>query len=123
MRTFLFYEKKGNMNKIMEEMISDDAIEDEERFKNMLNEALEKEEVKSYDSYINEDKKKASKRKAKFEKEAEEAEKWRKERKLDDGEESLKLALLQNAERRKNNDFLTMLAEKYENAEDRKSVV
>lgn len=99
---FKIYEKhKGNMNKIMEEMISEDAIADEERFKKTLNEAIEKKELNSYDAFVNEDKKKAAKRKTKYEKEAEEANQLRKEKKLDDTEDSLKAAILQNSEKRK----------------------
>lgn len=110
------YEKhKGNLTKIIEEMISEDSIVDEERFKKILGEAIEKKEIESFEAFVNEDKKKAAKRKAKYEKEAEEAEQLKKEKKLDDTEASLKAAILQNAERRKNQteDLLSRLEEKF----------
>jgi len=117
---FRIYKKhKGNLSLIMQEMISEDAIEDEERFKEMLKEGINKNEIESYDLFANEDKKKAAKRKARYEKEASEAEQLKKEilakmpkTKLDDSEESLMLAIRQNSQRRQH-DLLESLAEKY----------
>ncbi len=85
----------------MEYMFSEEALTDEERFKEMLNEGIRTKELKAYDKFTQEDSKKASKRRAKLEKEAKEVEHIRKEKKLDGSEDSLRQALLQNAEKRK----------------------
>lgn len=117
---FRIYEKhKGDFNLIVQYMISEDMLEDEERFKIMLNEAISKGEIESYELFVKEDKKKAAKRKAKFEKEAIEAEQLKNEilakmpkTKLDGSDESLMLAIRQNSQRR-HNDMLESLTEKY----------
>jgi hypothetical protein len=101
---------------MMEYMFSEEALTDEERFKEMLNEGIRTKELKAYDKFTQEDSKKASKRRAKLEKEAKEVEHIRKEKKLDGSEDSLRQALLQNAEKRKqmSDNFLDNLAKKYE---------
>lgn len=100
----------------MEYMLSEEALTDEERFKEMLNEGIRTKELEAYDKFTQEDSKKASKRRAKLEKEAKEVEHFRKEKKLDGSEDSLRQALLQNAEKRKqmSENFLDNLAKKYE---------
>ena len=92
-----FYEKhKGDMDLINQEMFSEDPVEDEPRFKQILFDAIEQGDIKKYDKFVNESKKKANKRKANQEKEAKEAEMMRKELGIDEiaSEDSLRMAIL-----------------------------
>ncbi|CAF0850434.1 unnamed protein product [Brachionus calyciflorus] len=108
-----FFEKyQGDMDLILQEMFSSDSLEDEPRFKEIINEAIKKGDAEEYEKFINDNKKKATKRKAKFEKEAEEAEKVRKEMGIDESQDSLRKAILARREKESNN-FLDHLADKY----------
>lgn len=108
-----FYKKHaGDMDLILEEMFSQDSLEDEPRFKQIISDSIKNGEVDAYDKFTKESKKKASKRKAKFEKEAEEAEKMRKEMGIDESQDSLRKAILARREKESNN-FLDHLTEKY----------
>ncbi len=80
-----FYEKhKGDMDLIMQEVFSEDnSIETEGRFRKIILDAIQKGEAKSYEKFVHEDKKKAAKRKAVNDKEAQEAKELRKQLKLD----------------------------------------
>lgn len=108
-----FYEKhQGDFDLIVQVMFSKDALEDEPRFKEIISEAIKKGEVVEYEKFTKESKKKATKRKAKFEKEAEEAEKVRKEMGMDESQDGLRNAIL--ARRQKESaSFLDHLTEKY----------
>jgi len=111
------YEKnEGDMEMIMAEMISDDCVESEPRFKAIINDAIEKGETKKFDNFVNESKKKAAKRKAHYEKEAKEAEEIRKEMGIDESQDSLREMILA---RRKDASasFLDNLAAKYAGTE------
>lgn len=104
---------KGDLDLISETMISSDWNQDEVRFRKMLNELIEKGEIEKHDAFVNENKKKANKRKTKFEAEAKEAKKS-----LNDVAEANKtmddLAASILARRQASNDaFLDNLAKKY----------
>jgi hypothetical protein len=60
------------------------------RFKEIINDAIEKGETKSFDLFVNESLKKAAKRKAHYKKEAKEAEEMRKEMGIDESQDSLR---------------------------------
>ena len=112
------YEKsKGDMNLIMEQMFSEDMLEDEPRFREILQNAIDKGEIGKYDKFVSESKRKASKRKAHYEKEAKEAEELKKQIGLD--EKSLEGAILARMSARKaqSNDFLAELEKKYASKE------
>jgi DnaJ family protein C protein 9 len=80
-----FYEKhRGDMDLIMQEVFSEDnSIETEQRFKKIIMDAIGKGEIKAYDKLVKEDPKKAAKRKAVNDKEADEAKEARKQLRLD----------------------------------------
>jgi len=108
-----FYEKHhGDMDLILQEMFSSDSLEDEPRFKEIINEAIKEGNAAEYEKFTKESQKKASKRKAKFEKEAGEAEKMRKEMGIDESQDSLRKAILGRREK-ESASFLNQLAEKY----------
>ena len=112
------YEKsKGDMNLIMEQMFSENMLEDEPRFREILQNAIDKGEIGKYDKFVSESKRKASKRKANYEKEAKEAEELKKQMGLD--EKSLEGAILARMSARKaqSNDFLAELEKKYASKE------
>lgn len=108
----LYEQHKGDMDLIMEYMFSSDAVADEERFRNILNNAIENEELVKHDLYVNESKRKANKRKADFEKEAVEAAKLKKEMGLDVDQEGLKNMIL-SRRKTENDNFLDKLEKKY----------
>ena len=111
---FRIYEKcKGDMNLIMEEMFSDDVIEDEPRFKVILENAIEEGTIGKYAKFTSESKRKATKRKAHYEKEAKEAEEMKKQMGLDD--KSLETAIMSRMSARKveSDSFLSQLEKKY----------
>lgn len=83
------------------------------RFRDIIQEAIDNKEIKSFKAFVNESKKKTAKRKAHYKKEAEEAEELQKELGLkDEGEDSLRNMILA---RRKDASasFLDNLAAKY----------
>lgn len=109
------YEKCcGDMESIMIEMISDDMTESEDRFRDIIQEAINNKETKSFKAFVNESKKKSAKRKAHYKKEAEEAEELKKELglKIDEGEDSLRNMILARRKDASAN-FLDNLAAKY----------
>lgn len=107
------YEKcNGNMDDIMIEMISDDMVDNEARFKDIITDAIEKNEIKKLKMFVSESKKKAAKRKAKYEKEAEEAEELKKELGIMEGEDSLRNMIL-SRRKHQSTSFLDNLAAKY----------
>lgn len=108
----LYNKHEGNMDLILEEMFSEDLLEDEPRFKKIISEAIEKGEAEQFDKFIKESNKKALKRKTKFEAEAVEAEKVRKEMGIDDSQSSLCKAILARREKESSN-FLDQLTKKY----------
>ena len=115
------YEKcQGDMDLILEEMISEDLMDNEPRFRKILLEAIENKEVPTYELFVNENKKKASKRKAHYAKEAKEAEVLKKEMGIDESQDSLRNAILSRRKDQSNN-FLDNLTKKYEKIEKDKT--
>ncbi len=111
-----YEECKGDFDLILECMYSSDLSEDEPRFRDILNDMIKKGEVKKYDAFVKESKKKANKRKANYEKEAVEAEKLRKDMGIDDSQDALRNTILTRRQAA-NDQFLDKLAEKYSNIE------
>ena len=62
----------------------------QKRFKEIIQDAIDKKETKKLDLFVNESKKKAAKRKAHYEKEAKEAEELKKKIGVDDSQDSLR---------------------------------
>lgn len=117
------YEKcNGDMEDIMIEMISDDMVDNEARFKEIIQDAIDKKETKKLDLFVNESKKKAAKRKAHYEKEAKEAEELKKKIGVDDSQDSLRSMILSRRKDASSN-FLDNLAAKYSNMEKGKTKV
>ena len=115
------YEKcQGDMDLILDEMISEDLMDNEPRFRKILLEAIENNEVPKYELFVNENKKKASKRKAHYAKEAKEAEVLKKEMGIDESQDSLRNAILSRRKDQSNN-FLDNLTKKYEKIEKEKT--
>lgn len=111
---FRIYEKrKGDMDLIMEEMFCVDVLEDESRFKEILQDAIDKGLIGKYDKFVSESKRKAGKRKAYYEKEAKEADEMKKQMGLD--EKSLESAIMARMGARKvqADNFLADLEKKY----------
>ncbi len=111
-----YEEFKGDFDMILEYMYSSDLSEDEPRFRDILNDMIKKGEIKKYDAFVKESKKKANKRKAAYEKEAVEAEKLRKDMGIDESQDALKNTILSRRQAA-NDQFLDKLAEKYSNIE------
>ncbi|KAL8920104.1 MAG: hypothetical protein Q9208_006457 [Pyrenodesmia sp. 3 TL-2023] len=71
----MYTKHKGKMAKVYEEVMLSNPLEDEDRFREVIHEAIEKGEVQAYDSYVKESKKSKDARMRKARKEAEDAEK------------------------------------------------
>ncbi|KAL8756270.1 MAG: hypothetical protein Q9184_004556 [Pyrenodesmia sp. 2 TL-2023] len=71
----MYTKHKGKMGKVYEEVMLSNPLEDEDRFREIIDEAIEKGEVQAYDSYVKESKKSKDARMRKARKEAEDAEK------------------------------------------------
>lgn len=107
------YEKhEGDMGEILDEMFTSDRVADEPRFRKIIDEAIEKDEAKSYKKFSGETKQKAARRKAAYEKEAREAEEEMVKQGMDGSEESLKQIILARQQKR-GDDFLSKLEQKY----------
>jgi DnaJ homolog subfamily C member 9 len=74
---------KGNMDMVYEMVMLSGVLEDDERFRRILDEAIEKGEVEGYKKYTEESEKSKQRRRKKAEKEAEEAREWAEELGLD----------------------------------------
>ncbi|KAI4127201.1 MAG: hypothetical protein LQ338_003320 [Usnochroma carphineum] len=70
-----FTKHRGKWGKVYEEVMLSDPLEDEERFREMVDEAIKKGEVEGYDAHVNESKKSREARMKKARREKEEAEK------------------------------------------------
>ena len=112
------YEKhQGDLNLILEEIFSADLVEDEPRFRAIIQDAIDKQEVQPLKKFVAESKTKAARRKAAYEKEAREAAVEAVKMGIDESEESLKKAIL-GRRKAKNEDFLSKLEKKYANKND-----
>ncbi|KAF2860103.1 DnaJ-domain-containing protein, partial [Piedraia hortae CBS 480.64] len=102
---------KGRMAKIYEDVMLSDMVDDEERFREIIDTAIAAEEVQSFPAYANESTraretrlKNAKRKKAKEEKEAKEE---------GGGMEDLKKLIQSRHRQSDRNDFLSRLEEKY----------
>jgi DnaJ family protein C protein 9 len=100
------------MDLILDEIYSSDLLEDEPRFRSIIEAAIDAKEVESFKKFVKESKAKQSKRKAVYETEAKEAEVERVRLGIDESEESLKNAIL-NRRKEQSDGFLSKLEEKY----------
>ncbi|CAD5111439.1 DgyrCDS747 [Dimorphilus gyrociliatus] len=108
-----YIEHKGNMDEIMNSVMCS-TIDDEDRYRKIIDDLIKTKEVKAFKSYTNESKKKKENRKRKAEEEAAEAEEeLRKIRKGKDDDLS-SLILARNAQRgNMADDFFKNLEAKY----------
>ncbi|KAH0011584.1 DnaJ-domain-containing protein, partial [Aureobasidium melanogenum] len=112
---------KGDMNKIYQQIMVSNPAVDEERFRNIINQAIEKEEVIAHPKFTQESQKSIDRRIAKSNEEAEEAEEHGKKTaskkkanaKGGDSDLSSLAAMIQQRNKARSEDFLDNLAEKY----------
>lgn len=119
---------EGDMDELYERVILSDVLEDDERFRKIIDEAIESEDVPSFIAYTKETKKKRATRVKKARAEAAEAEDYAKELGVHDklfGEKKGKkrkgkgsseddlAALIQKRQKDRSESFLDHLAEKY----------
>jgi DnaJ family protein C protein 9 len=112
----IYASTRGDMNSILEQMFSSDVIEDEPRFREILERAIESKQIEAYDSFVKESKRKATKRKAHYQQEAKEAEELKKEMGIENDDElSLHKAIMSRMGSRKveSDNFLDQLEKKY----------
>ncbi|KAJ6096483.1 hypothetical protein N7486_007229 [Penicillium sp. IBT 16267x] len=120
------YEKyQGDLDKIYESVMLSNVLDDDERFRAIIDQAIADEEVEDYKKYSQEPEKKRQQRKKRAQKEAKEAEKLGKEveenkkkktaaapKSKGSGEDDL-LALITKRQQQKGQGFLAQLEEKY----------
>ncbi|XP_023347103.1 dnaJ homolog subfamily C member 9 [Eurytemora carolleeae] len=88
-----YLEGEGSMDFILDSVLLC-SVEDEDRFREIIDQMIKKKEVKKFKAYSTEDKKAVNARKRAAKKEADEAEQARKEMGLDDTDDSLKSLIL-----------------------------
>ncbi len=71
----MYTKHKGKMSRVYGEVMLSNPLEDDDRFREIIDEAIEKREVQAYDAYVKESKKSKDARMKKAREEAEEAEK------------------------------------------------
>lgn len=129
-----YMEGEGDMQRIYEEVMLSDALEDEERFRRWIDEEIEAGRVEAYPAYVKEGKKEREKRMKAAKREREEAEEYAKElgvheklygngeaangtpkKKGKKGEEDLGglAALIQQRNKERSKDFFADLEAKY----------
>lgn len=112
---------KGDMNKIYQQIMVSNPAVDEDRFRNIINDAIEKEDVIAHPKFTQESQKSIDRRIAKANEEAEEAEEHGKKTaskkkasaKGGDSDLSSLAAMIQQRNKARSEDFLDNLAEKY----------
>ncbi|KAH0284267.1 DnaJ-domain-containing protein [Aureobasidium namibiae CBS 147.97] len=112
---------KGDMNKIYQQIMVSNPAVDEDRFRKIINEAIEKEEVAAHPKFTEETQKSIDRRIAKASEEAEEAEEHGKKTKAKtkpkskggDSDLSSLAAMIQQRNKGRSENFLDNLAEKY----------
>lgn len=111
---------KGDMNKIYQQIMVSNPAVDEDRFRKIINEAIEKEEVDAFTKFTEETQKSIDRRIAKASEEAEEAEEHGKKTKAKakpkskGGDDLSSLAaMIQQRNKGRSENFLDNLAEKY----------
>ncbi|KAK7750755.1 hypothetical protein SLS62_007306 [Diatrype stigma] len=121
-----YEECKGDMNMIYETVMLSNPLEDEERFRKLIDEAIAKKDVTAYKSYTHESKKSRQARLNEARKEAGEAEEYAKElgvhdkmfggkkkKTKKDAEQDLAALIQGNQRKRDQSSFLDDLAAKY----------
>ncbi|XP_002130351.2 dnaJ homolog subfamily C member 9 [Ciona intestinalis] len=110
----IYKECEGDMDVLFEMQICS-SIEDEPRFRKILETAITEGEVPGYDKFVNESKAKRTKRKKFFAKEAKEAEAARKANGLNGDDKSLEQMILKRQKTREKeaDSFFSHLEEKY----------
>lgn len=119
---------EGDMDAIFEEVMLSNPLEDEERFRGMIDEEIAEKRVEGYDAYVKESKAKRKKRVQEAKKEAKEAMEMAKELGVEDrlfgkengkkskkGEEDISglSAIIQQRQKERAGDFLADLEAKY----------
>lgn len=128
-----YEECEGDMDEIYERVILSDVVEDDARFRRIIDEAIEKEDVPPFDAYTKESKKKRAARLKAAKAEATEAEDYAKElgvhdklfgakksKKSKGNSEDDLAALIQKRQQDRSATFLDQLAEKYGAKEPKK---
>lgn len=128
-----YEECEGDMDEIYERVILSDVVEDDARFRHIIDEAIEKEDVPPFDAYTKESKKKRAARLKAAKAEATEAEDYAKElgvhdklfgakksKKSKGNSEDDLAALIQKRQQDRSATFLDQLAEKYGAKEPKK---
>ncbi|KAI9770434.1 MAG: hypothetical protein M1840_003320 [Geoglossum simile] len=130
-----YYEKyKGNMDKIFESVMHSNPLDDEDRFRETINDAIAAGEVAAYDSYTKESKSSKKRRRNEALKEAQEAREMAREMGLEGklfgdetngasqkkktrkgGDESALAALIMARQKDRSTNFLDRLEAKYTN--------
>ena len=135
-----YYERyKGNMNGVYEEVMMSNVLDDDERFRAIIDEAIEKGEVEAFDTYVNETDRSKKRRIAKAKREAKQAAELTKKpgiheklhgngvrtevekskKKKDAGEDDL-ASLIQQRSKARASTFLENLEMKYSNGNKKK---
>ncbi|KIW39149.1 uncharacterized protein PV06_08951 [Exophiala oligosperma] len=79
-----YEEGEGDMDAVFESVMCSEILEDEDRFRKIIDEAISKGEVQAYDTYTKEGKQSRQRRKAAAKKEAQEAREYARELGLED---------------------------------------
>ncbi|KAJ9643880.1 hypothetical protein H2204_002025 [Knufia peltigerae] len=79
-----YEEGEGDMDAVFESVMCSEILEDEDRFRKIIDEAISKGEVQAYDTYTKEGKQSRQRRKAAAKKEAQEAQEYARELGLED---------------------------------------
>ncbi|UNI22553.1 hypothetical protein JDV02_008432 [Purpureocillium takamizusanense] len=123
----------GDLDQIYERVILSDVVEDDKRFRRIIDEAIEREDVPAFDAYVKESKKRRAARLKAAKAEATEAEDYAKElgvhdklfgakksKKAKGSSEDDLAALIQKRQQDRSAAFLDQLAEKYGAKESKK---
>ena len=128
-----FTRAKGNMNKVYEEVMLSNPLEDEKRFRKILDQAIKAGDVHAFTKFRNESPKSVDRRMQKAKKEAREAEKAAKEMGLDkDGADTVDdtganpgnaglAAIIQQRQKQRAGDFIADLEARYAQKESKNS--
>jgi len=113
-----YLDGEGNMDHILDSVLLS-TVEDEDRFRTIIDQLIKDKAVKKFKAYSSEDKNAKKARKRAADREAKEAEKAKAEMGLDDSEDSLKNMILarQQSRGQQATSFLDNLAAKYGGAE------
>lgn len=122
-----YTQAKGNMDRVYESVMLSSVLDDDERFRGIIDEAIEKGEVEAFKKYVNENEKSKERRRKRAEREAKEAEeelarrekekegkgaKGKAGKKSGGGEDEL-MAMIQKRQKDRGTGFLDQLEAKY----------